>query len=209
MTIANLQDACLKLVVLARARARELQLINKLNVPNNLCQPRPPFQPLSPSLKDLQRRTKQSAVSFLSQMDARMEITASMHIFVLTGSLRCGSESHNLQACARRRQQSSRSSSAKPAPRNPYAKPKGRAADAQTSSQGNHEKKKLMVSLNAKDARLSLQPRGVTSILTRPSSSNQPFVFSADKIQHYMGLIFLRLNFKIQPQNSALIEAEF
>ena len=42
-----------------------------------------------------------------------------------------------------------------------------------------------------------------------PSSSNQPFVFSADKIQHYMGLIFLRLNLKIQPQNSASIEAEF
>ena len=72
-------------------------------------------------------------------MDAGMEIIASMH----TKCLRCGSESHNLQACTRpRRQQSSRSTSVKPASKKPYAKPKGRAADAQGSNQGSQEKKK-------------------------------------------------------------------
>ena len=56
--------------------------------------------------------------------------------------LRCGSESHNLQACTRpRRQQSSRSDSAKPASKNTYAKPKGKAADTQGSN-GSQEKKK-------------------------------------------------------------------
>ena len=53
--------------------------------------------------------------------------------------LRCGSESHNLQACTRpRRQQSSRSESVKPASKKTYAKPKGKAAD----HQGSQEKKK-------------------------------------------------------------------
>ena len=46
---------------------------------NNLCQPRLPFQPPSPSLNDLQRRINQRAVSSLRQMDARMEIIASTH----------------------------------------------------------------------------------------------------------------------------------
>ena len=57
--------------------------------------------------------------------------------------LRCGSESHNLQACARpRRQQSSPSDSVKPASKKTYAKPKGKAADTQGSYQGSQEKKK-------------------------------------------------------------------
>ena len=55
--------------------------------------------------------------------------------------LRCGSEFHNLQACARpRRQQSSRSESVKPASKKTYVKPKGKAADNQ--GQGSQEKKK-------------------------------------------------------------------
>ena len=53
--------------------------------------------------------------------------------------LRCGSESHNLQACTRpRRQQSSRSESVKPASKKTYGKPKGKASD----NQGPQEKKK-------------------------------------------------------------------
>ena len=57
--------------------------------------------------------------------------------------LRCGSESHNLQACTRpSRQQSSRSSSVKPAPKKTYAKPKGRAADTQGSNQGYKQNQK-------------------------------------------------------------------
>ena len=49
--------------------------------------------------------------------------------------LRCGSESHTLQACADpRQQQSSRSISVKPTLKKTYAKPEGRAADAQGSN---------------------------------------------------------------------------
>ena len=49
--------------------------------------------------------------------------------------LRCGSESHNLQACTcPRRQQSSRASSAKPVLRKEYPKPKGKTANAQSSN---------------------------------------------------------------------------
>ena len=47
--------------------------------------------------------------------------------------LLCGSESHNLQACTRPRRQQSRTSSAKPAPKKEYPKPKGRTAGAQSS----------------------------------------------------------------------------
>ena len=78
--------------------------------------------------------------------------------------LRCGCESHNLQACARpHRQQSSRSESVKPASRKTYAKPKGKAADPPRIP-GEEEIKKA--SPKAKAARLSLQPRVVTSTLT-------------------------------------------
>ena len=61
MTFVNLQDACLKLVVLARARA------------------------------DGQT---QRVVSFRNQMDARMEIIASMHIHVPMGSVYAVALSH-------------------------------------------------------------------------------------------------------------------
>ena len=70
-------------------------------------------------------------------MDARVETIAHGKC------LRCGSESHNLQACTRpRRQQSSRSDSVKPASKKTYAKPKGKAADTQGSNTGSQEKKK-------------------------------------------------------------------
>ena len=82
-------------------------------------------------------------------MDARTETIASILIraliIIMTNGkcLRCGSESHNLQACTRpRRQQSSRSDSAKPASKKTYAKPKGKAADTPWSHQGSPEKKK-------------------------------------------------------------------
>ena len=65
------------------------KLINKWNVHNNLCQPRLRFLPPNPSPRVLQRRINQCADSFSNQMDARMEITASMHIRVPTVSA-CG-----------------------------------------------------------------------------------------------------------------------
>ena len=89
VTIANLQDACLKLVVLARARAREPQVDQKLNVRNNLCQRRRLFLSLSPSLRAHQRRTNQYADSSSNQMDARMETIVSMHTRALMVSA-CG-----------------------------------------------------------------------------------------------------------------------
>ena len=49
---------------------------SKLNVHNNVCPPRRPFQPLRPSRQDPQ-----------TEMDARMEIIASMHIPEPTGSV--------------------------------------------------------------------------------------------------------------------------
>ena len=82
--VANLQDACLKLVVLARARARELhvdQQVERAQQP--LCQPRQLFLLQNPSRRVLQHLTNQCADSFSNQMDARMETIASMRIRAL------------------------------------------------------------------------------------------------------------------------------
>ena len=52
-------------------------------------------------------------------------------------------KAHNLQACTRpRQQQSSRSSSAKPTPKQTYAKPKGKTADAQAKTPASPDKKR-------------------------------------------------------------------
>ena len=80
VTIANLQEACLKMAVLARARARELQVDLQVE---RAQQPLPPrLQPRrpNPSLGRRPRLTSQSADSFSNQMDARMETNASTHI---------------------------------------------------------------------------------------------------------------------------------
>ena len=143
VTIANLQDACLKLVVLARARARELQVDQQVERAQ---------QPLSantaiPTTKSKSKfatETDKPMCRFVLKPDGCKNGGNCHYAHPRTSGkrLRCGSESHNLQACARpRRQQSSRSSSVKPAPKKTYAKPKGRAADAQGSNQGHQEKK--------------------------------------------------------------------
>ena len=145
VTVENLQDAsCLKLAVLARARARELQVDQQVEraqqpLSAKTAIPTTKSKPKGPSEKD------KPVCCFFLKPDGCKNGDNCQYAHPRTNGkcLRCGSESHNLQACTRpRRQQSSRSSSAKPAPRMPYAKPKGRAADAQTSSQGNQEKKK-------------------------------------------------------------------
>ena len=132
VTIANLQDACLKLVVLARARARELQVDQQVERAQQPLSAKTAIPTTKPKPKgSTQRQINQFVVSFSNQMDARMEIHASMHTPAPMGSVcAVALESRNLQACTRpRRQQSSRSSSAKPAPkRGTYAKPKGQSS---------------------------------------------------------------------------------
>ena len=67
--------------------------------------------------------------------------------------LRCGSEAHSLQDCTRpRRQQSSRTNSAKPGSRRDYPKPTGKTAEAQTSkAPTSTDKKKGKGKSKAKD----------------------------------------------------------
>ena len=145
VTIASLQDACLKLVLLARARARELQVDQQVERAQ---------QPLSAKTATILTtkskpmgppETDKPVCRFFLKPDRCENGDNCQYAHPRTNGkcLRCGSESHNLQACTRpRRQQSSRSNSVKPAPKKTYAKSKGRAADAQESNQGNQEKKK-------------------------------------------------------------------
>ena len=143
VTIANLQDACLKIVDLTRARACELQvdlqveraqqpLSAKTAIPTTKSKPKPAAETNKPVFR-----------FFLKPDGRRNGDNCHVHILAPMECLRCGSEAHNLPACTRpRRQQSSRSSSAKPAPKKTYAKPKGKTADAQVKTQGSPDKKK-------------------------------------------------------------------
>ena len=80
VTIANLQDACLNLVVLARARARELQVDQQVERAQ---------QPLSAktAIPITKPKPKGCVDSFSNQMDARMETIASMHTHALMASV--------------------------------------------------------------------------------------------------------------------------
>ena len=149
------------LVVLARARARELQVDQQVERAQ---------QPLSaktaiPTTKSKPKNaadTDNPVCRFLLKPDGckngdNCQYAHPRRIPRTNGKcLRCGSELHNLQACAHpRRQQSSRSSSAKPAIKEAYAKPKGKTAEAQASNQGAQDKKKVKVNLKARIARPS------------------------------------------------------
>ena len=129
--------ACLKLVVLARARARELQVDQQVERDNNLCQPRLLIPTTKPKPKTAAEADKPICRFFLKPDGCKNGDNCQYaHPRTNGKCLRSGSESHNLQACTRpRRQQSSRSSSAKPGPKKTYAKPKGKTADAQAFSQ--------------------------------------------------------------------------
>ena len=110
--IANLQDAGSKLVVLARARARELQVDQQVERAQQPLSAKTPFQPQSPSQKHLQ--TDKTVCRFFLKPDGCKNGDNCQYAHPRTNGkcLRRGSESHNLQACARpRRQQSSRSRS--------------------------------------------------------------------------------------------------
>ena len=142
VTIANLQDACLNLVVLARARARELQFDQQVERAQQPLSAKTAIPTTKPKPKSAPASDKPMCRFFLKPDGCKNGDNCQYAHPRTTGKcLRCGSESHNLQACARpRRQQSSRSESVKPASKKTYVKPKSKAAD--TQEQGSQEKKK-------------------------------------------------------------------
>ena len=87
VTVANLQDACLKLVDLARARARELQVDQQVERAQQPLSAKTALPTTNPNQRVLQHQTNQCADSFSNQTDARMETIASMHIRVLMVSV--------------------------------------------------------------------------------------------------------------------------
>ena len=129
VTIANLQDACLKLVVLARARARELQVDQQVERAQ---------QPLSAktAIPTTKSKPKGNARTDPDGCKNGENCQYALHIPVPMGSVCAVAQSRTISRLVPvpRRQQSSRSSSAKPAPKKTYAKPKGKAVDAQTSN---------------------------------------------------------------------------
>ena len=135
VTIANLQEARLKLVVLARARARELQVDMQVEHAQ---------QPLSAKTATPTTKSKSKPVSSNDKPVCRFFLKPNgskngdncqyAHPRTHGKRLRCGSEAYNLQARTRpRRQQSSRTSNTKPGPKKDYSKPKGKTAEAQSS----------------------------------------------------------------------------
>ena len=142
VTVANLQDACLKLVVLARARARELQVDQQVERAQQPLSAKTAIPSTKPKPKSAPASDKPVCRFFLKPDGCKNGHNCQYDHPRTNGKcLRCGSESHNLQVCARpRRQQSSRSESGKPASKKTYVKPKGKAADNQR--QGSQEKKK-------------------------------------------------------------------
>ena len=135
--VANLQDACLKLVVLAR----ELQVDQQVERAQQPLSAKTAIPTTKPNPKSASASDK-PACSFFLKPDGCKNGDNCQYAHPRTNGkcLRCGSETRNLQACSTRprRQQSSRSESVKTASKKTYAKPKGKAAD----HQGSQEKKK-------------------------------------------------------------------
>ena len=167
VTIANLQDACLKLVVLARARPRELQVDQQVERAQ---------QPLSaktaiPTTKPKCRgpsETDKPVCRFFLKPDGCKNGDNCQYAHPRTNGkcLRCGSESHNLQASttvfslldlAVRSQHLA----------SPMLSLKEEQLMSRLPIKETRRRRKLRASLKAKDSRLSLQPRVVTSALTR------------------------------------------
>ena len=78
MTIANLQEVCFKLVVLARARAHEFQVDMQVECAHQTPLPRRSRLPPSPRQSQRIQPINLSADSFSSLMNAGMEIIANM-----------------------------------------------------------------------------------------------------------------------------------
>ena len=117
VTVANLQDAFLKLVLLARARARELQVDQQVERAQQLLSAKTATPTTKPKPKSAAETDKPVCRFFLKSDGCNNRDNCQYAHPCTNGKcLQCGSESHNLQACTRpRRQQSSRSSSAKTA----------------------------------------------------------------------------------------------
>ena len=97
VTIANLQDACLKLVVLARARARELQVDQQVERAQQPLSAKTAIPTTKPKPKGSTETDKPVCRFFLKPDGckiARMEIIASMHILVPMGSVYAVALSH-------------------------------------------------------------------------------------------------------------------
>ena len=125
VTIAHLQDACLKLVVLAR----ELQVDQQVEHAQQPLSAKTAIPTTKPKSKSAPASDKPVCRFFLKPGGCKNGDNCQYaHPRTSGKCLRCGSESHNLQACARRRRQrSSRSDSVKPASKKTYAKPKGKS----------------------------------------------------------------------------------
>ena len=138
VTIANLQNACLKLV-LARARARELQVDQQVERAQQSLSPKTASQkPKGPS------ETDKAVCHFFLKPDGCKNGDTCQYARPRTDGIEvCDvAQSHTISRLVPVLADNSLLDPAVPAPRKPYAKPKGRAADAQTSSQGNQENAK-------------------------------------------------------------------
>ena len=104
VTIANLQDACLKSVVLARARARELQVDLQVECAQQPLSAKTAI-PTTKSKPGPMTRTDKPICKFFLKPDGCKNGDNCQYSHPRTNGkrLRCGSESHNLQACTRPR----------------------------------------------------------------------------------------------------------
>ena len=100
VTVANLQDACLKLVVLARARARELQVdqqVERAQQPLSAKTAKPTTKSKPKGAADTE--TKPVCRFFLKLDGCKKRDTCQYAHPRMNGKcLRCGSESRNFQA---------------------------------------------------------------------------------------------------------------
>ena len=104
VTVANLQDACLKLVVLARARARELQVDQQVERAQQPLSAKTAIPTTKPKPKSAPASDKPVCRFFLKPDGCKNGDNCQYaHPRTNGKCLRCGSESHNLQACTRPR----------------------------------------------------------------------------------------------------------
>ena len=101
-SMLNLQDACLKLVVSARARARELQVDQQVERAQQPLSAKTAIPTTKPKPKGT-AETDKPVCRFFLKPDGCKNGDNCQHSHPRTNwkCLRCGSESHNLQACAR------------------------------------------------------------------------------------------------------------
>ena len=132
VSIASHQEACLKLVVLARARARELQVDMQVERAHQPASAKTVAPTTKSKVKPMPNMDKQ--VCFLKPDGCNNGGDCQYAHPRTNKRLRCGSETHSLQDCTRPCcQQASRSGKPKPVPKKEYSKAKVRTAGAQIS----------------------------------------------------------------------------